>query len=114
MVFSMATNQNMKAFALSPRVTPLVFFLHYFLFFLYLTPFVAAYDKVQKSQLQEELSLWFQHLDVTRTLVTFLHSREERGKEKIKGKFHSYVDIASPVVLDLHMSGGRSQFGQAI
>lgn len=57
MVFSMATNQNMKAFALSPRVTPLVFFLHYFLFFLYLTPFVTAYDKVQKSQLQEELSL---------------------------------------------------------
>lgn len=33
MVFSMATNQNMKAFALSPRVTPLVFFLHYFFYF---------------------------------------------------------------------------------
>lgn len=90
------------------------FFSALFFIFLYLTPFVTAYDKVQKSQLQEELSLWFQHLDVTRTLVTFLHSREERGKEKIKGKFHSYVDIASPVVLDLHMSGGRSQFGQAI
>lgn len=33
------------------------FFSALFFIFLYLTPFVTAYDKVQKSQLQEELSL---------------------------------------------------------